>query len=472
MRLRTGCSCFRHNGKSIQLPTSPMTHAESKHRSRKARKNAQFAALRQLHHPSNCLKSFSDCRCVKNLPMSVHEWQLKFSLREWQNEAKAAWHANDLTGVVSVVTGGGKTLFAEACMSDARSAISDLRTVIIVPTISLLDQWYVSLLDELAVSPTEIATFSGGTRTTKARAINLMVLNTARHEAPPISEAHPTFLIVDECHRAASTENSRSLRGPHRATLGLSATPQRDYDDLFNTVLAPSLGPIIYEYDYSRARRDGVISPFNLMNVRFALSSKEQERYDAFTKRIATAISQRNRGNDVGDRIERLLRDRASVSNRARIRIPITVRLVEDNPGSKIIVFHEEIRAANEIVGLLRKRGRRAAAFHSGLGMSLRRDNLRQFRNNQIDVLVTCRALDEGINVPDSSMAIISCSTASTRQRIQRLGRVLRPSPGKSLATIYTLFATDSEEKRLQKEEQSLDGAESIEWLTAGIANG
>ena len=79
-------------------------------------------------------------------------------------------------------------------------------------------------------------------------------------------------------------------------------------------------------------------------------------------------------------------------------------------------------------------------------------------------MLVSCRALDEGTNVPETSVAILSSSTASARQRIQRMGRVLRPAAGKSHATIYTVYATDPEEKRLAREAQELVEASSVSW--------
>jgi superfamily II DNA or RNA helicase len=79
--------------------------------------------------------------------------------------------------------------------------------------------------------------------------------------------------------------------------------------------------------------------------------------------------------------------------------------------------------------------------------------------------LVTCKALDEGMNVPETTVAIIASSTASTRQRIQRLGRVLRPSKGKDKAVIYTLYATEQERKRLINEYKNFQNDVSITWL-------
>jgi superfamily II DNA or RNA helicase len=310
--------------------------------------------------------------------------------------------------------------------------------------------------------------FGGGHHPTGPHLFNVMVLNTARQLAPKIASSHPTFLVVDECHRAASMHNALSLRGPHVATLGLSATPERDFDDLFNDAVVPVLGPIIYRYDYSRALAEQVITPFALTNVYVPLSKEEQMRYDALTRRLVPLFRQRERGQSVDDRLHRVLRDRALVSTSAELRIPAAMKILDTNRRVRAIVFHEQIAAADAIVALLLERGHRAAVYHSGIGSHLRQDNLRLFRRGEIDVLVTCRALDEGINVPDASLAVIVASTASTRQRIQRLGRVLRPSAGKQHADIFTIYASEPEAERLRQEEAGLEGVEMVEWQSFG----
>jgi superfamily II DNA or RNA helicase len=77
---------------------------------------------------------------------------------------------------------------------------------------------------------------------------------------------------------------------------------------------------------------------------------------------------------------------------------------------------------------------------------------------------ITCRALDEGFNVPETEVGIIAASTATRRQRIQRLGRVLRPVKGKETAVVYSLVATEPEIKRLREEETDLEGVANITW--------
>ncbi len=405
-----------------------------------------------------------------NAPAVVSRtWQLQVEPRTWQNEALRIWVATGRRGVVSVVTGGGKTLFAALCMLEVREALPGTIIVIVVPTQALLDQWYVSLLEDLSVPADEIGTYSGEGIPAQPRRVNLMVINTARGWAPRIAEHHPTFLIVDECHRIGSTVNALGLVGPHVATLGMSATPERDYDDAFEATVAPALGPLIYEYTYAHARRDEVVAPFDLVNVRIQLTAPEQERYDAYTRRLARLFSRQKRGDDVGEALRRSLRERAAVSARAAMRVPVAVRLADQHPRARVLIFHEHIQAADRIKALLIERGHQVVAYHSKLGGEMRRDNLRLFRRGLFDVLVSCRALDEGVNVPEATVAIIASSTASNRQRIQRLGRVLRPSSGKDRALIYTIFATEQEERRLLQEAETADSADSIRWIDASL---
>jgi superfamily II DNA or RNA helicase len=276
----------------------------------------------------------------------------------------------------------------------------------------------------------------------------------------------PKMLIVDECHRLGSPENAKALLGEYAATLGLSATPERQYDDGFTEYITPALGPIIYEYTYVEAFDDGVIAPFALSNVHVSMLEDEQAKYDKLTKRIRTAIAREgiNTAGDASEHLKKLLLQRAAVSATATMRIPVSVHLIEQHRGERAIIFHERTDAADKIFSLLRQRGHSASIYHAGIGAAIRRENLRLFRRGVHDVLVCCRALDEGMNVPETSVAVIASSTASRRQRIQRLGRILRPAKGKEAATVYTLYATEEERKRLLEEASDLKDVTSVTW--------
>lgn len=392
----------------------------------------------------------------------MSDWKLEYPPREWQAAALQRWKS-DWRGIVQVVTGGGKTVFAQMCLLEFFADPQSGQALIIVPTISLLDQWCIALQDELGVSPDQIGLLSGQEKPLGDEPIIISVINTARTFTSSFSEKRRVFLIVDECHRAGSPANAKALEGDFVATLGLSATPEREYDEGFETLIAPRLGPIIYEYTYLDAARDGVISPFSLTNVRINLLPDEDEKYRKFSRSIAQVL--RLGSSDENDeKLKRLLQQRAAVSANATMRIPVAVKIVESHRGERVVVFHERIEAANTIVDILRKRGHRATVYHAGIGPTVRRDNLRLFRKGLFDVLVCCRALDEGINVPEASVAVVSSSTASQRQRVQRLGRILRKAKGKDAAAVYTLFATDEERKRLEKEETKLEGITAVVW--------
>lgn len=396
-------------------------------------------------------------------------WTLGGSPRTWQVAALAEWDRHGRRGIARVVTGAGKTYFAEMCIAEWLRSEPEGRVVVVVPTLALLDQWYVDIQEDLAVAAADISVFSGEQRQAAPAKLNLMVLNTARTEAPWVSGTAPTFLIVDECHRAAAPVNAHALEGSHAATLGLSATPEREYDEGLRDVLVPALGPIIFSYSYDDARRDGVITSFALINVSVPMTADEQEAYNKLSRRVGAAVGRFKSGKDDGTRLKIVLRQRAALSAGAVARIPTAVALAHAHRGTRTVIFHERIEAATTIYRMLAQRDHNATLYHSKIAPAVRRDNLRLFRRGMFSVLVSCRALDEGVNVPETEIGIIASSTASNRQRVQRLGRVLRPSPGKEGATVYTLYATEIEERRLQLEADNLEAAREVLWQKASV---
>lgn len=395
-------------------------------------------------------------------------WRLGPPPRAWQNEALELW-ARDCRGIASVVTGAGKTVFAEICMLRVRERWPSVRFIVVVPTLALLDQWYLSLTEELSVPQSEIATYSGFGKAAEPARINLVVLNTARTVSPELAEGVEACLIVDECHRAGSPINAGALRGKYVATLGLSATPTRDYDEGFNEHLVPTLGPIIYEYGYERARADGIVAPFRLINVKVPLLEHEAEEYNALTGRVARLFQMVKSGRAEPEQLKRLLQRRSAFIANTQLRIPMAAKIIDLDKRQRSIIFHERIVSANAIATLLGARHVNATIYHTHIGETIRRENLRLYRRGVFDCLVTCRALDEGINVPETRIAIIAASTRSTRQRIQRLGRVLRPAPGKTCATVYTLYSTRPEYQQLLKESERLGEVAQVQWVKGGL---
>lgn len=379
--------------------------------------------------------------------------------RAWQREALEIWANAGHRGIISVVTGGGKTTFALSCIDRLRPQT----TLVVVPTSALLDQWWEEAASYFELGIDEINVLTGSKKRIREGTVNVAVLNTAatlagRHDVPP------TFLIVDECHKAASEHFRSVLTLPKLGALGLSATPERPYDEGLRDVLVPALGDVIYRYDYAAALANHIIVPFHLRNVVFALEEDCQKEYDKLSGAIARSINRT--GADSPETVVLYLK-RARIMNLSPTRVRLALKLVASNPQKKIIVFHEDIAACEIIHEVLISNGVESAIYHSKVPIRSRVQMLQSYRSGRLRVLVTCRALDEGFNVPETDMGIIAASTATRRQRIQRLGRVVRPAAGKDSAIIYTLVATAPEIARLKQEEADLEGVAEVQWSRA-----
>lgn len=370
-------------------------------------------------------------------------------LREWQAAAMTAWEKAEFRGTFEVATGGGKTTFALACYLRFLEEHPDARCLVVVPTVALLDQWFVAAQEEIGLEENSIKVLSATDLQPNAQ-MNLVVINSARGLRDSIqqSEARALMQIVDECHRAGSPQNARSLLRVSAASIGLSATPFRDFDEGFQEHVAPALGPVIFRYTLSDAIADGVLAGLRLTYVKVPLLPDEERDYKMLSGRIARAFQ----GGATEETIEGLLRKRARLYNNAAFRLPTMAKLMSEYRGRRALVFVESIDAAREAYQMLDEGGHSVTTYHSRMGAHLRRSNLRAFRRGVFDVLIACRALDEGFNVPEAEVALIVAGTSARRQRIQRVGRVLRAIAGKDSADVITLYATPVEEERLARE--------------------
>ena len=383
-------------------------------------------------------------------------------LRRWQTEALAKWKNAGRRGIVAIVTGGGKTIFALHCLKEFRNNVPAATSVISVPTDALLDQWLEEIVSFFDI-PLKSINILNSKKNIQPWKINIGVINTIAQIAEK-PQREPVFLIVDECHKSASPVFQKIFQISSIASLGLSATPERPYDSGLDDIIIPNLGQIIYNYTYKDALADKVIVPFTIHNIVFEFTPEEQEAYDKLTKAIQIAITKEGFESE---RAIALLLKRARLSNASVSRVKIALRLVAKNQNRRILIFHEDINSCELIHGVLSQNNITSGVYHSRMRLSDRIDVLKAYRSGKIQVLVSCRALDEGFNVPETEVGIIAASTATHRQRVQRLGRVLRPAPGKEDARIYSIVGAPPEIRRLAEEATNLDGLAEVIWTKA-----
>jgi superfamily II DNA or RNA helicase len=390
-------------------------------------------------------------------------------LRDWQSSAFDSWKNNNFEGIVSVVTGGGKTIFGIYCFDYLYKNKQIESVIIVVPTKTLQDQWASNFKTFLNISDLEI-----NYNYRKSKKINIIV-NASAKRINFSFNVTKTFMILDECHKYGIMTHEHLLSQNYYAKLGLTATLERKYDDGVNQFLIPNIGKIIYSYGYKEALADNVISRYELVNIQTFFNEEEKNNYDEtneiIKKRAGIIISEKNKEvidnfylNILEEGLKLLLFKRSRIVNNTEQRIFIAVKIILDNLKYKKIIFCESIKQAETIYEICKESGLSTSIYHSKLSRNSRISNLFRFQNNFSNTLIGCKSLDEGFDVPDINLGIIVSQTKSSRQRIQRLGRTIRKSDGKSKAKIYTLYTTN-EERDILHEEMINNPEIKINWI-------
>ena len=382
-------------------------------------------------------------------------------LREWQEKAFPLWWAKK-RGIVKVVTGGGKTIFAIHCLTKYLEEEKDNSIFIVVPSIALLDQWYEGL--QKTFDDTDISLNGGGEHLEEISKITISTIDSVKNIIHKF-DASNTLLIVDECHKIGTEKRGETLTNNWHATLGLSATPERDYDDNFYIIIKKILGDIIFDYDYIDAREDEVIVNFKLLYAYAAMTKDEEDKYKKFTKSIQRRAATIG-GNNMNDYpLKMLIFNRARMVKNSKNRIPFGVELLQKHKRDSWIVFTENKKQAKEFNKIINKKGYKSAIYNTDLDNVEREENLNNFKSGNLNVLVSCTALDEGFDMPEADGAMILSASSSKRQRIQRMGRVLRITANKQNALIVTVYSSKTEFDKLREESNryKLEGV-PIKW--------
>ena len=382
-------------------------------------------------------------------------------LRQWQEKAFPLWWTKK-RGIVKVVTGGGKTVFAIHCLTKYLEEEKDNSIFIVVPSIALLDQWYEGL--QKTFGDKDISLNGGGEHLEVISKITISTIDSVKNIIHKF-DASNTLLIVDECHKIGTEKRGETLTNNWHATLGLSATPERDYDDNFYIIIKKILGDIIFDYDYIDAREDEVIVNFKLLYAYAAMTEDEEEKYKKFTKSIQRRAATIG-GNNMNDYpLKMLIFNRARMVKNSKNRIPFGVELLQKHKRDSWIVFTENKKQAKEFNKIINKKGYKSAIYNTDLDNAEREENLNNFKNGNLNVLVSCTALDEGFDMPEADGAMILSASSSKRQRIQRMGRVLRITANKENALIVTVYSSKTEFDKLREESNryKLEGV-PVKW--------
>jgi superfamily II DNA or RNA helicase len=269
-------------------------------------------------------------------------------------------------------------------------------------------------------------------------------------------------VVVDEIHHlGARTALMRLLQrlSEKEFVLGLSSVPERE-DRAHEFFLGEF--PICFDLSLAEAFEKGYVSPLEVIDAPSPMSAGERARYEALTAKIKAAFS--FCGSDlaswrdcydpktrryVGQEGARALMLRKSLLSDVRSKRDTVLRIVREHPGERILLFSESVRAIEHTRKYLAENGVACEAFHSRIEPWRRQEILQEWGARYL-VLLSCRALEEGMDVPEVAIGILITNGTSKRQYIQRLGRVIRPMEGKE-AKFYVVYSPNSVEERYSR---------------------
>lgn len=372
-----------------------------------------------------------------------------------QREAVSAWKQAQGRGLVVLPTGSGKTFVAELAMSEIRRT-----TLVIVPTLDLMNQWYSGLLAAFRID--EVGLIGGGYH--DIRDVTVTTYDSFSIHAERLGDKFG-LLIFDECHHLPGpsyAQASRCYIAPYR--LGLTATPERDGET--DAPYVDFIGPIVYSRQIKELAGEH-LAEYETRQISVELEDREREEYDqarstylGFLREMGIRVSARN-GWARFIQLSSQSKDgrRAMLGYREQRRIAMTCRakmetleiLLSHHAQDRVLIFTNDNFTAYRIsVHFL------VPTITHQTAVRERKQILEQLRTGEIRVVVTSKVLNEGVDIPAANVAIVLSGSGSVREHVQRLGRILRRAKDKH-AVLYELVANNTMERYVSRRRRDHD---------------
>jgi len=408
--------------------------------------------------------------------------------REYQKQAFENWKTNNQKGLFAMATGTGKTLTSLNCLLEIYKRKGYYKAIILVPTKTLVDQWY----DECKNFNFRkiVKVYSGNPHwkeeveelrvyeklTTIANYIIISTYDSFKRDATfnelkGFSKSR-VLLIADEAHNMGAKGIMKRLKYiPYCRRIGLSATPDRQFDDKGNQCISEFFGikeDYTFKYEMKNAINDGFLCKYEYYPHLVQLTDEEMSEYVELSTKIAQIYNIVDRTEEEEEMLLALLLKRKRIIHKAKnktevFREIVTNRFEEKGNLKYTLVYvpegnkpdydnadvfdspsYDEYDDSEHLIDQYTKiicDVDEKVTVKKFVGDTKDRDTiLSDFAKGKIQVLASMKCLDEGVDVPRSEMAIFCASTGNPRQFIQRRGRILRNHKDKHIAIIHDLI--------------------------------
>lgn len=381
--------------------------------------------------------------------------------RAHQVAALDAWEARGRRGIFEHATGAGKTFTALCAIGDAlrRREIP----LILVPSDLLLQQWTAELREAFGGQGLQLMICGGGHDRWKqgaglrswtrpnpggpARAVLATLQTASREEFRGLCvQGEHLFMVADEAHRLGATAARRLFDLETGPRLGLSATPVRAGDPEGTASLMEYFGGVVPPpFTLADAIKAEALTPYAYHVHTVRLTHDERDEWDKLTEKFRRLYARHAAGADpvagLSQGLKLLLIQRARIIKGAQAKTAMAADVVvrHYNEGQRWIVYCDDQGQLGEVKSALRTAGVDPVyEYHSAMPGD-RKATLDTF-NERGGVIVSIRCLDEGVDIPAVSHALILASSQNPREFIQRRGRVLRRAPQKVLAHLHDVL--------------------------------
>jgi len=373
----------------------------------------------------------------------------KIKLRDYQLKAYENWKNNNNSGILSMATGSGKTITAFNIIQSVVSK-EDIPIVVVVPYQHLVTQWSKEA-EKFGIEFVECFNnsniwFEKALREIKNNSYFITTNKTFISEKFQyiLKNLQEFFLVVDEVHNFGSSNTRKFFPDNAKYKLGLTATPNRYFDEEGTNFLLNYFGGIVFKFTLEDAINRGFLTPYKYYPVIVYLTEKEEKEYIALSKKIAKIYTQEEKNNDF---LQRLLIKRTKIIKKAVNKINKLKELIKEKNlvDTKYNLFYcdsgkiNDKKMVDEVYGLLKYMGMNVQKFTSfdTTSKEERQNLLKSFEEGIVEGLIAIKCLDEGVDVPAVKRAFLLSSSGNPKEFIQRRGRVLRKHPSKEFSEIY-----------------------------------
>ncbi|GAK56007.1 type III restriction protein res subunit [Candidatus Vecturithrix granuli] len=383
------------------------------------------------------------------------ESRLSYEPHPYQQQAMQTWQASKFRGVIELPTGAGKSYVGQMAIELTRRS-----TLVVVPTIDLLHQWYSLLASSFGSE--SVGIIGGG-----YYEVNLLTVTTYQSAVNTMDRLGNRWglLIFDECHHLPGEMYSHAAQmaiAPYR--LALTATIERP--DGRHVLLEDLIGPLVYRQGIKELAGD-YLAEYEIKKTTVHLTKEEKVEYGA-------ALEERNRfleanhlslGGLDGWRLFVIKSAQSQEGRRAMLayhaakkialgtesKLRALEAILKEHYRDRVLIFTQD----NDMAYTVSQEFLIPCITHQ-TDVKERRAILEAFSQGTYRFLVTSKALNEGVNVPEANVAVILSGSGSIREHVQRLGRILRRKQGKQ-AILYEIVAKGTVEEYQSKRRSQHD---------------